>query len=165
MISIILWAHRQRLSYTQTHQPPAAAVPCVGGDRREQPTIKAPRPSPFARLRRTWPTLTKDNQPNRLPTQRLSFAPCLFAAPKGVTGGRRWPSAAAAPCARHLHPNSLPSFAPPSSPTNKMRPAHATQRQKTSTLRRSRRFVFGRLVATQPCASGLTSPLRQYMPP
>lgn len=33
-----------------THKAPAAAVACCGGDRREHPTIIAPRPSPSARL-------------------------------------------------------------------------------------------------------------------
>lgn len=46
----IIMAHRQRLSTTQTHKAPAAAVACCRGDRREQPTIIAPRPSPSARL-------------------------------------------------------------------------------------------------------------------
>ena len=143
MMAFILWAHRRFSSRVQTHNAPFSAVPCVGGDRREQPTINAPRPSPFARLRRTRPTLTKDHQPNRLPPQRLSFAPCLFAAPKGVHAARRWAVSAAALCARQLQPNSLPSFAPPSSTLNKMRPAHSNARQKTATLRRSCSFGYG----------------------
>lgn len=142
-MAIILWAHRQRLSLRQTHKAPAATVPCVGGDRREQPTINAPRPSPFARLRRTRPTLAKDHQPNRLPSQRLSFAPCLFAAPKGVHAARRWAVSAAAQCARQLQPNSLHSFAPPMSTKKHMRPTQSNARQKTTTLRRSGSFGYG----------------------
>ena len=165
MMAIILWAHRQRLSESQTHKAPAAAVPCVGGDRREQPTINAPRPSPFARLRRTKPPLTKDYLPNRLPMQRLSVSPCFFAAPMGypvAAGGHRRQTAKSA---RQRRPNSLPTLCPPKAHKNKMRPAMPTQRQNTSTLRRSGSFGFGRFVALQRSANGRRWPLRQYLPP
>lgn len=161
MMAFILWAHRQRLSEIQTHKAPAATVPCVGGDRREQPTINAPRPSPFARLRRTRPPFTKITPPNRLPSRRLSFAPCLFAAPKGVHAARRWAVSAAAPCARQRQPKSLPSFAPPLSTPKNMRPTQSNARQKTTTLRRSGSFGCGRFVALQRFANGRRWPLRQ----
>ena len=140
---MFLWAHRQRLSVILTLKAPAAAVPCCRGTAASGPRSTRRGQSPSARLRRTLPTLTKDHLPNRLPTQRLSFAPCLFAAPKGVHAARRWAVSAAAPCARQLQPHSLPSFAPPSSTQNKMRPAMPTQRQNTSTLRRSGSFGYG----------------------
>lgn len=144
MMAIILWAHRQRLSESQTHKAPAATVPCDGGDRREQPTINAPRPSPFARLRRTRPTLTKIALPDRL-QPKLPLLPALpLCRPYGVNTlpaggqGRRQRRQE-----RH-QPDSLPSFAPPSSTKNKMRPAMPAPRQKTATLRRARCFGFGR---------------------
>lgn len=162
MMAVILWAHRQRLSVSQTHKAPSAAVPCVGGNRREQPTFNAPRPSPFARLRRTRPTLTNITLPNRLPTQRLSVSPCFFAAPMGFPVPAGGHGRQKAKSARQRHPNSLPSFAPPSSTQNKMRPAHAAQRQNTSTLRRSGSFGYGRF------SGRLCSPQRPaqaaYMP-
>lgn len=142
-MAVILWAHRQRLSESQTHKAPAAAVPCVGGDRREQPTINVPRPSPFARLRRTRPTLTNIAQPNRLPTQRLSVSPCFFAAPMGFPVPAGGHGRQKAKSARQHQPNSLPNFAPPSSPKNKMRPAMPAPRQKAATLRQARCFGCG----------------------
>ena len=154
MMAIILWAHRQRLSESQTHKAPAAAVPCVGGDRREQPTINAPRPSPFARLRRTKPPLTKDYLPNRLPMQRLSVSPCFFAAPMGypvAAGGHRRQTAKSA---RQRRPNSLPTLCPPKAHKNKMRPAMPTQRQNTSTLRAASASVGSWLSSGLPTAAG-----------
>lgn len=73
-----------------THIPPqliaAAWVGCVGGDRRELPTINAPRPSPFAPLRRTRPPLLKPPQlvvccvlPRRQPNHSTPAAPALCA--------------------------------------------------------------------------------------
>ena len=73
-----------------THIPPqliaAARVGCFGGDRREQPTINAPRPSPFAPLRRTRPPLLKPPQlvvccvlPRRQPNHSAPAAPALCA--------------------------------------------------------------------------------------
>ena len=165
IVWVILWAHRQRLSVGQTHKAPAAAVGCSRGPLRSRRRPEAVGQSPTAPLRRTRPTLTKITPPNRLPSQRLSVAPCLFATPKGVHAARRWAVSAAAPCARQLHPNSLPSFAPPSSTQFKMRPAHSAQRQNTSTLRRSGSFGFGRFVALQRSANGRRWPLRQQVPP
>lgn len=151
MMAIILWAHRQRLSESQTHKAPAAAVPCDGGDRRVQPTINAPRPSPFARLRRTRPTLTKIALPDRL-QPKLPLLPALpLCRPYGVNTlpaggqGRRQRRQE-----RH-QPDSLPSFAPPSSTKNKMRPAMPAPRQKAATLRRARCFGFGRFGAPHHC--------------
>lgn len=160
-MAIILWAHRQRLSKSQTHQAPAAAAACCRGSAASntQSTHRGQALTPD--LRPTRPPLTKIDPPNRLPFRRLSFAPCLFAAPNGVHAARRWAVSSAAPCARQRQPNSLPSFAPPSSNTNKMRPAHAAQRQNTSTLRRARSFGFGRFVALQRSANGRRWPLRQ----
>lgn len=143
MMAIILWAHRQRLSDSQTHKAPAATVGCCRGTAASSPQSTRRGQSPSAPLRRTRPTLTKIAPPNRLPSQRLSFAPCLFAAPKGVHAARRWAVSAAAPCARQRQPKSLPSFAPPSSTKNKMRPAIPAPRQKAATLRRSGSFGYG----------------------
>lgn len=165
MMDVILWAHRQRLSKSQTHKAPAAAVPCVGGDRREQHTINAPRPSPFARLRRTKPTFTKIAPPNRLqPKLPLQLQPRSMPPLTGYpvpAGGHGRPRQQ---LYRH-QPDSLPNFAPPSSTLNKMRPAMPAPWQKTSTLRRARCFGFGRFVALQRSANGRRWPLRQYLPP
>ena len=144
MMAIILWAHRQRLSESQTHKAPAAAVPCDGGDRREQPTINAPRPSPFARLRRTWPMLTNIVHPNRLlPKLPLLPAP-LSVPPYGVNPLSAGGQGRQRPRQERHQPNSLPNFAPPSSTQKHMRPPQTNARQKTSTLRRSGSFGFGR---------------------
>ena len=144
MMAIILWAHRQRLSESQTHKAPAAAVPCDGGDRREQPTINAPRPSPFARLRRTRPTLTKIALPDRLqPKLPLLPAP-LSVPPYGVNPLSAGGQGRQRPRQERHQPNSLPNFAPPSSTQKHMRPPQTNARQKTSTLRRARCFGFGR---------------------
>lgn len=142
-MDIILWAHRQRLSESQTHKAPAAAVPCVGGDRREQPTINAPRPSPFARLRRTRPTLT--NIPNTLGIPSQS---CLLPPPAVPPYGQ----GAAPPAVQPLTGTGAPSplLGAGSSPTqlpnltqSKKRPTHSNARQKTTTLRRSGSFGCG----------------------
>lgn len=162
---MFLWAHRQRLSVSQTHKAPAAAVGCCRGTAASSPQSTRRGQSPSAPLRRTKPTLTKDDQPNRLPSQRLTFASCLFAAPKGVHAARRWAVSAAAPGASHRQPNSLPSFAPPSSTQNKMRPAMPPQRQNTSTLRRSGSFVFGLQHFGSLCASCRRWQLRHDVPP
>lgn len=162
---MLIRAHRQRLSVSQTHKAPAAAVACCRGTAASNPHSTRRGQALPPDLRRTWPTLTKDHRPNRLPSQKLSFAPCLFAAPYGVHVARRWAMSAAAPCARQRQPNSLPSFAPPSSTPNKLRPAIPAQRQNTSTLRRARCFGFGRIVALQRSASGRRWPLRQQVPP
>lgn len=143
MMAIILWAHRQRLSESQTHKAPSAAVGCCRGTAASSPQSTRRGQSPSAPLRHTRPTLTNIAPPNRLPSQRLSFAPCLFADPKGIHAARRWAVSAAAPCDRQLQPNSLHSFAPPSSTQNKMRPAMSAPRQKTATLRRSGSFGYG----------------------
>ena len=142
-MDFIFWAHRQRLSSIQSHQPPAAAVPCCRGTAASHPQSSRRGQSPSARLRRTWPPLTKDHLPKRLPTQRLSFAPCLFAAPKGVHAARRWAVSTEAPCARQRQPNSLPNFAPPSSTQKHTRPTHTNARKKSTTLRRSGSFGYG----------------------
>lgn len=143
MMAFILWAHRQRLSESQTHKAPAAAVPCCRGTAASSPQSTRRGQALPPDLRRTRPTLTKIAPPDRLPTQRLSFAPCLFAAPKGVHAARRRAVSAAAPCARQLQPKSLPSFAPPMSTLNHMRPTQSNARQKTTTLRRSGSFGCG----------------------
>lgn len=143
MMAVILWAHRQRLSIGQTHKAPAAAVACCRGTAASSPQSTRRGQALPPDLRRTRSTLTKIAPPNRLPSQRLSVAPCLFAAPKGVHAARRWAVSAAAPCARQRQPNSLPCFAPPSSTQKHMRPTHSNARQKTTTLRRSGSFVFG----------------------
>lgn len=92
-------------------------------------------------------TLKDIAPPDRLPTQRPSSAPCLFAAPKGVHAARRRAVSAAAPCASQRQPKSLPSFAPPLSTPKNMRPTQSNARQKTTTLRRSGSFGFGQQVS------------------
>lgn len=79
---LFFWAHPGRPLEGPTLFAPAARVGCVGGNRREQPTINAPRPSPFAPLRRARPPLLKHPQPvvccvqpSRLPGQTAPAAP------------------------------------------------------------------------------------------
>lgn len=136
-------AHRQRLSCTQTHQPPAAAVGCCRGDRREQPTINAPRPSPSAPLRRTRQTLTNIAPPNRLQSQKpLQLQPRSMP-PYGVNpmpaGGQGRPRQQL----ERRNPIASQRFAPQSSTQQHMRPPQTNARQKTTTLRRSGSFGFG----------------------
>lgn len=142
-MAIILWAHRQRLSCIQTHQPPAAAVPCCRGTAASHPQSTRRGQSPSARLRRTWPTLTKDHLPNRLPSQRLSVSPCFFAAPMGFPVPAGGHGRQKAKSARQRQPKSLHSFAPPSSTLKHMRPTQSNARQKTTTLRLSGSFGYG----------------------
>lgn len=154
-------AHRRFSSCTQTHNAPFSAVACCRGTAASSPQSTHRGQSPSAPLRRTRPTLTNIAQPNRLPMQRLSVSPCFFAAPMGypvAAGGHRRQKAKSA---RQLLPKSLPSFAPPSSTSNKLRQAKPAQRQKTATLRRSGSFGFGRFVALQRSANGRRWPLRQ----
>ena len=75
MMAIILWAHRQRLSESQTHKAPAAAVGCCRGTAASNPQSNAPRPSPSAPLRPTWPTLTNIPQRAGQPTFRGILPP------------------------------------------------------------------------------------------
>lgn len=142
-MAIILWAHRQRLSCTKPtrHQPPPSG--CTGVTAASSRTTNAPRPSPYHPLRRTRLTLIKDNLPNRLPSQRPSQRqPRLMPPyrvnpmPAGRLGRPRQPLYRRNPIASQRFAHQWP-------PTNKMRPAHAAQRQNTSTLRRSGSFVFG----------------------
>ena len=156
MMAIILWAHRRFSSRVQTHYAPFPPSRAAGVTAASNPHSTHRGQALPPDLRRTRPTFTKIAQPNRLPTQRLSFAPCLFAAPKGVHAARRWAVSAAAPCARQLQPNSLPNFAPPSSTRKHMRPTHSNARQKTSTLRRSGSFGYG-LQGTQRKGSAATA--------
>ena len=161
MMAIILWAHRRFSSCIQSHNAPFSAVACCRGTAASNPQSTRRGQALPPDLRRTRPPFTKIAPPNRLPSQRLSFAPCLFAAPKGVHAARRWAVSAAAPCARQLQPKSLPSFAPPLSTQKHMRPTQSNARQKTTTLRRSGSFGSGRFVALQRFANGRRWPLRQ----
>lgn len=142
-MAIILWAHRQRLSNSQTHKAPAAAVGCCRGTAASSPQSTHRGLSPSAPLRRTRPTLTKIALPNRLlPKLPLLPAP-LSVPPYGVNplsaGGQGRQRSRQE---RH-QPNSLPNFAPPSSTQKHMRPTQTNARQKTSTLRRSGSFGYG----------------------
>lgn len=165
MMVIILWAHRQRLSVDQTHKAPAAAVPCCRGTAASNPHSTRRGQSPYARLRRTRPTLTNIALPNRLPSQRLSVSPCFFAAPLGFpvpAGGQRRQKAKRD---RQRQPDSLPSFASQNPQTNKMRPAQTNARQNTPLLRRAGSFGLGRLSVGLRFASCRRWQLRQQVPP
>ena len=164
-MTIILWAHRRFSSRVQTHYAPFPPSRAAGVTAASNPQSTRRGQALPPDLRRTRLTLTNIARPNRLPSQRLSFAPCLFAAPKGVHAARRRAVSAAAPCARQRQPKSLPSFATPSSTPNKMRPTQSNAIQNTSTLRWSGSFGFGRFVALQRSANGRRWPLRQYLPP
>ena len=144
IIYFILWAHRQRLSESQTHKAPAAAVACCRGTAASSPQSTRRGQALPPDLRRTRPTLTKIAPPNRLPTQKpLQLQPRLMPPLKGYpvpAGGLGRPRQQL----EWHQPDSLPSFAPPSSTKNKMRPAMPAPRQKAATLRRARCFGFGR---------------------
>lgn len=140
---MIIWAHRQRLLESQTHQAPAAAVPCCRGTAASHPHSTRRGQSPSARLRRTRPTLSKIDPPNRLPTpkpfhlQPISLPPCgVNPLPNGGQGRQRQQIERRCPIA------SL-RFAPPSSTQKHLRPEQPAQRQKTATLRRAGCFGFG----------------------
>lgn len=159
---IFLWAHRRFSSRIQTHNapfPPSRAAGVTAASNSHSTRRGQALPPD---LRRTRPTFKIKAQPNRLSTQRLSVSPCFFAAPLGFPVPAGGHGRQKAKSARQRHPNSLPSFAPPSSTKNKMRPAHAAQRQNTSTLRRSGSFGYGRF------SGRLCSPQRPaqaaYMP-
>lgn len=143
MMAVILWAHRRFSSRIQTHYAPFSAVACCRGTAASNPQSTRRGQALPPDLRRTRPTLTKDYLPNRLPMQRLSVSPCFFAAPMGFPVPAGGHGRQKAKSARQRKPKSLHSFAPPSSTQNKMRPAHAAQRQNTSTLRRSGSFGYG----------------------
>jgi hypothetical protein len=143
MMAIILWAHRQRLSESQTHKAPAAAVACCRGTAAISPQSTRRGQALPPDLRRTRPTLTKITLPDRL-QPKLPLLPALpLCRPYGVNTlpaggqGRRQRRQE-----RH-QPKSLHSFAPPSSPKNKMRPAMPAPRQKAATLRQARCFGCG----------------------
>ena len=75
-------ARPPRPSESPTLFAPVTGVACFGGDRREQPTINAPRPSPYARLAPHEATAFKPPrpgvccvQPRRRPGQTAPAAP------------------------------------------------------------------------------------------
>jgi len=88
-------------------------------------------------------TLKDIATPDRFPTQRQSVSPCFFAAPMGFPVPAGGHGRQKAKSARQLKPKRLHSFAPPSSPKNKMRPAMPAPRQKAATLRQARCFGCG----------------------
>jgi hypothetical protein len=160
-MAIILWAHRRFSSRLQTHSAPFSTPARSRGTAASNPHSTRRDQALPPDLRRTRPTLSNNAQPNRLqPKLPLLPAPLLVppfgvnTLPAGGQGRQRRRQE------RH-QPESLPSFAPPSSTRNKMRSAQPTQRQNTSTLRRSRCFGFGRFVALQRSANGRRWPLRQ----
>jgi hypothetical protein len=143
-MAIILWAHRRFSSRVQTHYAPFPPSRAAGVTAASSPQSTRRGQALPPDLRRTRPTLTKIALPDRL-QPKLPFLPApLLVPPYGVNplpaGGqgrqRRRQE-------RH-QPDSLPSFAPPSSTKNKMRPAMPAPRQKAATLRRARCFGFGR---------------------
>ena len=162
---MFLWAHRQRLSVSQTHKAPAATVGCCRGTAASNPQSTRRGQSPSAPLRHTRPTLKNIVQPNSLPP-KLPFLPSPFwvpplsgyPVPAGGHGRQQ------AKQEKH-QPKSLPNFAPPSSTQKHMRSAQPTQRQKTSILRRSCSFGFGLQHFGSLCASCRRWQLRHDVPP
>lgn len=144
MMSFFLWAHRQRLSVNQTHQPPAAAVGCCRGTAASSPHSTRRGQSPSAPLRRTRPTLTNITPPNRLPSQRPFQLQPRSMPPYGVNplpaGGQGRPRQQLV----RRNPIASQRFATQNPPTIKMRPAQSNARQKTPLLRRACSFGFGR---------------------
>lgn len=143
IIWVILWAHRQRLSESQTHKAPAATVGCCRGAAASSPHSTRRGQSPSAPLRRTRPTLTNIAPPNRLPSQRpLQLQPRSMP-PYGVNplpaGGQGRPRQQL----ERRNPIASQRFAPQKPPTNKMRHTPSNPMQNTSTLRRSGSFGFG----------------------
>lgn len=143
-MDVILWAHRRFSSRVQTHYAPFPPSRAAGVTAASNPQSTRRGQALPPDLRRTRPTLTKIALPDRL-QPKLPLLPALpLCRPYGVNPlpaggqGRRQRRQE-----RH-QPYSLPSFAPPSSPKNKMRPTHTNARQKTTTLRRSGSFGFGR---------------------
>lgn len=57
----MIWAHRRRASSGKPCKPPPAAVPCYGGSPCSAAVVPLGGQSPFARLRRTRPSLKKKN--------------------------------------------------------------------------------------------------------
>lgn len=143
-MAVFLWAHRQRLSENQTHKAPAAAVGCCRGTAASSPQSTHRGQSPSAPLRRTRPTLTKIALPNRLRPQLPLLPAPLSVPPYGVNPLPAGGQGRQRPRQERHQPNSLPNFAPPSSTRKHMRPTQSNTRQKTSTLRRSGCFGFGR---------------------
>lgn len=81
----MIWAHRRRASCGKPCNPPPAAVPCYRVSLRSSRRRTFGRPSPNARLRRTWPSLKKRNPRagthGGQPSQPLNLPRC--AEPKG----------------------------------------------------------------------------------
>lgn len=147
MMAIILWAHRQRLSDSQTHKAPAAAVACCRGTAASKPQSTRRGQALPPDLRRTRPTLTNIAPPNRLPTQKplqpkpRSMPPLTgYPVPAGGHGRPR-------PRLEWRNPKACPALPRHRQPRNKMRPAMPAPRQKAATLRRSICFRCGRLGA------------------
>lgn len=140
---MIIRAHRQRRPFQRTSSiaPPPSRAAGVTAASSPQSTRRGQALPPD--LRPTRPTLTNIALPNRLPTQRpfqlqpRSMPPCgVYPLPTGGQGRPRQQL-------YRRNPIASQRFATPSSTTNKMRPAHPTQRQKVATLRRSGCFGFG----------------------
>lgn len=80
----------------------------------------------------------------RLPPIGLAVSPCFFAALTGIlvpAGGHRRQTAKSASQAQ---PNSLPTLCPPMAHNNTLARPTTNPKEKTSTLRRSGCFGFGR---------------------
>ena len=94
----------------QTHKAPAAAVPCCGGNRREQPTNRHTTAKPLRPVAPHVANAYKYPPTHRLQPNGLAVASCCIAAPTGYhapAGGR---VRHAASCAIQPQPNSRPSF-------------------------------------------------------
>lgn len=137
MIAISLWAHRQRLSVGQTHQPPAAAVGCCRGTAASSPQSTRRGQSPSAPLRRTRPTLLNKTQRAGQPTLS-GILPPPAVSPFGQGASRpagRLHSQTGAPPS---HPGAGSRPTPlPNLTHSKTRPTQTLARRNTSTLRRS----------------------------
>lgn len=144
MMAVILWAHRRFSSRIQTHYAPFPPSRAAGVTAASNPHSTRRGQALPPDLRRTWPTLTKIALPNRLPTQKpLQLQPRSMPPyrvnplPAGGQGRPRQQLYRRSPIASQR-------FAPPSSTQKHMRPTQSNARQKTSTLRRSGSFGFGR---------------------
>lgn len=165
MMAIILWAHRQRLSESQTHKAPAAAVGCCRGtaasnthSTRRGQALPPPCAAQGQRLQ-----IIPSTQGNPTQSGQLRSLPCR---PLGKGRPHPWglKAAAAAAPARHWcavrRPTQLPYLT-----RSKGRSARTNARPKASTLRRSCCFGFDQASAGLASAICGRPQLRQQVPP
>ena len=165
MMVLMMMAHRRFSSCAQTHNAPFSAVACCRGTAASNPQSTRRGQALPPDLRPTRPTLTIIAPPNRLQVQRpLQLQPRSMP-PYGVNplpaGGQGRPRQQL----ERRSPIASQRFAPPSSTQKHMRPTQSNARQKTTTLRRSGSFGFGRLSVGLRFASCRRWQLRQQVPP